>query len=249
MSQRTAMVTGAGSGIGAACARGLAADGFRVIVADIDAGKAASVAEDVGGRAVTLDVTDEAGWRRAIQDVLDAHGTLDALVNNAGFGAPTPILETTLESWRAQIDVNLTGCFLGVREGLRAMTAQGAGVIVNIGSLAAFRGTPGNAAYCAAKAGVHLLTKTAALEATRTGARIRVNAVHPGFIATEAALEVLSRSVGAAPEDAFAAIAPRVPLGVAGTAAEVANVVRFLVSDAASYVTGAHITVDGGMDA
>jgi NAD(P)-dependent dehydrogenase (short-subunit alcohol dehydrogenase family) len=171
------------------------------------------------------------------------------LVNNAGYGAPAPLLETSLESWKAQVDVNLTGCFLGVREAMKVMIPQGYGSIVNMASLASFRGTPGNAAYCAAKAGVYLLTKTAAREATFTGAKVRVNSVHPGLIGTDSAATIVSQSMGITPERAFEMVAKNIPLQTVGTPEEVAGAVRFLASDAASYITGTSINVDGGMHA
>jgi NAD(P)-dependent dehydrogenase (short-subunit alcohol dehydrogenase family) len=249
MSQPIALVTGAASGIGAACARALAADGFLVWVADINADGAASVARDCGGVAATLDVVDESAWTNMMADLMAKHGRLDVLVNNAGASAPAPILMTSYDSWKWQIDVNLNSCFLGVKEAMKVMIPQGKGSIINISSLGAFRGTPGNAAYCAAKAGIYLLTKTAALEATHTGAKVRINSVHPGLIATESATKVVSKSIGVPPEKAFEAISRNIPLKAPGTPEEVASVVRFLASDAASYVTGTSINVDGGMHA
>jgi NAD(P)-dependent dehydrogenase (short-subunit alcohol dehydrogenase family) len=249
MAKRVAMVTGGGSGIGAACARGLAEDGFVVWVADIDAPSAKAVAVEIEGVAVKLDVTDEMAWTSVIGDIMAKHGRFDVLVNNAGYGAPAPILETTLESWKAQISVNLDGCFLGVREAMRVMIPQGFGSIVNMASLASFRGTPGNAAYCASKAGVHLLTKTAAREAAVTGAKVRINSVHPGLIGTDSAATIVSRSMRVPPEKAFEIVAKTIPLQAVGTPEEVAAVVRFLASDASSYLTGTSINVDGGMHA
>jgi NAD(P)-dependent dehydrogenase (short-subunit alcohol dehydrogenase family) len=249
MDSRVAMVTGAGSGIGAACARALAQDGFHVWVTDIAATPAAVVATEVDGTSIALDVTDEAAWIAAIGNMMAQHGRFDVLVNNAGYGAPAPILETSLASWKAQINVNLDGTFLGVREAMRVMIPQGFGSIINMASLASFRGTPGNAAYCASKAGVHLLTKTAAREATFTGAKVRVNSVHPGLIGTESAATIVSRSMGIPPENAFEVVAKNIPLQTVGTPEDVAAVVRFLASDASSYVTGTSINVDGGMHA
>jgi NAD(P)-dependent dehydrogenase (short-subunit alcohol dehydrogenase family) len=247
--KRVAMVTGGGSGIGAACALALAQDGFRVWVTDIDASSAAAVATEADGVSVTLDVTNEDAWITTIGNIMASHGRFDVLVNNAGYGAPAPILETSLASWKAQINVNLDGTFLGVREAMRVMIPQGFGSIINMASLASFRGTPGNAAYCASKAGVHLLTKTAAREATFTGAKVRINSVHPGLIGTESAATIVSRSMGIPPENAFEVVAKNIPLQAVGTPEEVAAVVRFLASDASSYVTGASINVDGGMHA
>jgi 3(or 17)beta-hydroxysteroid dehydrogenase len=246
---KIAMVTGAASGIGQACARGLAEDGFCVIVADVNTAEAERVAADIGGKAVTLDVTSEEAWQTTFAMIKADYGRLDVLVNNAGGTVPAPILMTSYESWKKQIDLNLNSYFLGVKEGMRMMIEQGKGSIINMSSLAAFRGTPGNAAYCAAKAGIYLLTKTAALEATREGANVRINSVHPGLIATEAATMVVSRSTGVAPENAFDAISKNIPLRRPGEPDEIAATVRFLASDASSYITGTSINVDGGMHA
>jgi 3(or 17)beta-hydroxysteroid dehydrogenase len=247
--KKIAMVTGAASGIGEACARGLANDGFHVLVADIDSAGARRVAGDIGGASVVLDVTSEEAWTQVFAMIRAEHGRLDVLVNNAGASTPAPILNTSYDSWKQQIDLNLNSYFLGVKEGMRLMTEQGHGAIVNMSSLAAFRGTPGNAAYCAAKAGIYLLTKTAALEATRDGAKVRINSVHPGLIATESATMVVSRSTGVAPENAYDAISKNIPLKRPGQPDEIAATVRFLASDAASYISGTSINVDGGMHA
>lgn len=249
MVQKIALVTGGASGIGAACARGLAQDGFKVWVSDIDLPGAQALAVQIDGIAVELDVTNEAAWTSAIGQLMRQHDRFDVLVNNAGYSAPSPILETSLESWKSQISINLDGCFLGVREAMKVMMRQGQGSIINMGSLASFRGTPGNAAYCAAKAGIYLLTKTAAREASFGGAKVRINSVHPGLINTEAAAEVVSRSMNVAPDKAFELVAKNIPLQTVGTPEEVAAAVRFLASDAASYITGTSINVDGGMHA
>jgi NAD(P)-dependent dehydrogenase (short-subunit alcohol dehydrogenase family) len=249
MTQKIAMVTGAASGIGEACARGLADDGFYVLVADINADGAAKVASDIGGKAIALDVTSEQAWTDVFAMIAKDHGALDVLVNNAGGGAPAPILMTSYESWKMQIDLNLNSYFLGVKTAMHMMVPRRQGSIINMSSLAAFRGTPGNAAYCAAKAGIYLLTKTAALEATREGGNVRINSVHPGLIATESATMVVSRSTGVAPENAFDAISKNIPLKRPGLPDEIAATVRFLASDGASYITGTSINVDGGMHA
>jgi 3(or 17)beta-hydroxysteroid dehydrogenase len=249
MTQKIAMVTGAASGIGEACARGLAEDGFFVLVADINAEDAERVAASINGKAVILDVTSEQAWTDVFALIAKDYGVLDVLVNNAGGGAPAPILMTSYESWKKQIDLNLNSYFLGVKNAMKMMVERGEGSIINMSSLAAFRGTPGNAAYCAAKAGIYLLTKTAALEATFTGAKVRINSVHPGLIATESATMVVSRSTGVAPENAFDAISKNIPLKRPGEPDEIAATVRFLASDAASYITGTSINVDGGMNA
>jgi NAD(P)-dependent dehydrogenase (short-subunit alcohol dehydrogenase family) len=249
MTRKIAMVTGAASGIGEACARGLADDGFFVLVADINAEGAARVAEDIQGKAVALDVTSEQAWADVFSMIARDHGALDVLVNNAGGGGPAPILMTSYDSWKKQIDLNLNSCFLGVKTAMQMMVPRGEGSIINMSSLAAFRGTPGNAAYCAAKAGIYLLTKTAALEAVQQGGNVRINSVHPGLIATQSAAMVISHSTGVAPENAFDTISRNIPLKRPGQPGEIAATVRFLASDASSYITGTSINVDGGMHA
>jgi 3(or 17)beta-hydroxysteroid dehydrogenase len=249
VAEKIAVITGAAAGIGKACAHALAEDGFLVWATDIDSGAAETVAAGISGVGAKLNVIDEAAWQQLIAQVMDRHGRLDVLVNNAGGSMPAPILETSYETWRKQIDINLNSCFLGVKEAMKIMIPQGTGSIINMSSLAAFRGTPNNAGYCAAKAGVYLLTKTAAREATFTGAKVRINSVHPGLIATESARMIVSQSTGAPPEHAFEGVAKQIPLQYAGLPEEVAGVVRFLASDASSYVTGTSINVDGGMNA
>jgi 3(or 17)beta-hydroxysteroid dehydrogenase len=249
MSNLIALVTGGASGIGAATARALSAIDCHVWVTDRDGAGAKSVATEFNGSFAALDVTSEAQWIAVLDQLLAQHGRLDVLVNNAGYGAPSPIVETTLENWKAQIDVNLNGCFLGVREAMKIMVPQGSGSIINMSSLGAFRGTPNNAAYCAAKAGISLLTRTAALEATMTGAKVRINSVHPGLIATESASHIVASSIGVPQDQAFDAISRMIPLKAPGTPEQVAAVVAFLASDAASYITGTSVNVDGGMHA
>jgi meso-butanediol dehydrogenase / (S,S)-butanediol dehydrogenase / diacetyl reductase len=250
-SRPVALVTGAGAGIGEACVHRLAAAGYVVWATDVNLDAVRKVAASAGEDSVAaaLDVTDEASWERVSREIMAMHGRWDSLVNNAGFGDPMRIVDMPLERWRRQMAVNLDGCFLGVRTALRVMEAQGSGCIVNMSSLASHRGTPLNAAYCAAKAGVHLLTKTAAREAAMTGARVRVNSVHPGLIATASATRVVAQSMGVQESQALAAVAGTIPIGAPGTPQQVADVVAFLLSDAASYITGAHLDVDGGMNA
>lgn len=229
------IVTGGGAGIGAATARLLAADGAFVTVFDRDPDAAGAVAEEIGGRAVEIDVRDASAMNTEIAAAAEAMGGLTGLVNNAGMGVAAPIEAVGDREWELIIGVNLTGTFNGIRAAAPLLAPGGA--IVNNASLTGLRPTRGEGPYSAAKAGVLALTRTAALE---LAPRIRVNAVAPGMIDTP-----LTRVVTNDPIWRSAAESGT-PAGRIGTANEVAQVIAFLLSDAASYVTGETIVVDGG---
>jgi 3-oxoacyl-[acyl-carrier protein] reductase len=252
MEGRVAVVTGAGRGLGAAIAEELAAQGATVVVADRDAELAAAAAArlreatgaaGVSGRrpasAVTVDVADATAVAALFDRVMAEHGRVDVLVNNAGVGAIAPSEELPLDVWSRTLAVNLTGTFLCAQAAARHMLPAGDGVIVNIGSVFAATGMPMRAAYAASKHGVIGLTKVLASEWARRG--IRVVAVDPAFIRT-ALDDADQRAGGYTPQD----IARRTPIGRYAEPAEVARVVAFLASDAASFITGSEIPVDGG---
>jgi 3alpha(or 20beta)-hydroxysteroid dehydrogenase len=237
---RVALVTGAASprGQGAAEARLLAAAGAVVVVTDVEdeAGErtGASIGESASFR--HLDVTSEAEWSAVVSWILDRHARLDVLVNNAGTWLAGPLVETSLDDYRKVIDINQVGAFLGMRAVVPAMRAAGSGSIVNISSLAGLRGAQVSTAYAASKWAVRGMSRQAAAELAADG--IRVNAVFPGYVDTG--------MIDAGHDE----IAQRVPLGRRlATPEEVAEVVVFLASDAARYVTGAEIVVDGGVTA
>ena len=232
---RVALVTGAGGGIGRAVAVRLAAEGASVVCADVDGQAARSTAEDVDGVPVLCDVTDETSVRAALA-TLDR---LDVLANVAGIGTFRRTAEVTLAEWNRTLAVNLTGTFLMIREAL-PLLLDAEGAIVNMASLAGLKGTPYNAAYCASKGGVVMLTRSMAIELATTG--VRVNCVCPSAVDT-----AFLRNFEI-PDDAdfalFARSAP--PNGRMATPEEVASAVAYLASPEAAMVNGVAFVVDGG---
>jgi meso-butanediol dehydrogenase/(S,S)-butanediol dehydrogenase/diacetyl reductase len=239
---RTAAVTGAASGIGAATARALAREGAHVAVLDVDAARGADVAEEIGGTFLAVDVADEAALARALGETARARGRLDVLVSNAFATALGALESLAVAEWRRTLDVTLTAVFTGLRAAVPLMRAQGGGAVVNVASISGLAGDRGLGAYNAAKAGVVNLTRTAALELANAG--IRVNAVCPGLIDTPSLRRALDRLPGVEGPARGA-----VPLGRLGRPEEVAAAISFLASDEASYVTGTTLVVDGGLTA
>ena len=242
---RTAIVTGGASGIGREVARQLAAAGAAVVIADANADGAAAVVgeiQDADGQAmaITADVTNPDDAARMVDATVAAHGGLDILVHSAGMGVERPFLETTPAEWRRVIDVDLTGTFLCGQAAARAMVKAGYGRIVNLASTAGLRGSGLRAAYGAAKGGVITLTKVMAVELAAHG--ITVNAQAPGATETEMVRRMHSAATRRIYTDA-------IPLQRYGETGEIAAAALFLASEAASYVTGLVVAVDGGFDA
>lgn len=233
---RTAIVTGAGGGIGRAIAVGLAEAGARVVAVGRRLEALEATCQALGGEALAIrvDVTDA----QSISNAVDRAGSVDILVNCAASQLRKPALEIELGEWRALLDVNLTGVFLCSQEVGRRMANADGGVIVNITSLTEKIGLPRLAAYGASKGGVAQLTRALAVEWAPLG--IRVNAVAPGRVATAMTADVFAE------EDVRDSFLSRIPMGRAGTPADVASAAVFLASDAAAYITGQTIVVDGG---
>ncbi|HUZ82196.1 MAG TPA: SDR family oxidoreductase [Gaiellaceae bacterium] len=227
---KRALVTGAGSGIGAAVARRFAAAGAEVIVADLEPG---TIAGELGALALQLDVRDEA-------QVAPAMGELDVLVNVAGIGSTTSAPDTPLEVWENVFAVNARGTFLCCKHAIPGMAARGGGSIVNVASVAALVGLRNRAAYCASKGAVVALTRALAVD--HVGDRIRVNAICPGTVDSP----WVRRLVDDAGES-LDALRARQPMGRLGTPEEIADAIVYLAG--AEFVTGTVLTIDGGLTA
>ena len=255
LSGKVAIVTGGASGIGEACAETLAREGASVLITDIDDALGKGVVDRItkaGGKAVYLhhDVRDETAWPGVISEAEKRFGRLDIMVANAGIGVLAPIETMTLADWQKQQAINLDGVFLSVKHAIPAMRKAGGGSIVLMSSVAGLRGAPGLAAYSATKGGVRLLAKSVALE--HAADRIRCNSVHPGIIATPIWGKIPAGAEGNrrnAPIDPRDRAAVAVPLTRVGEAQDIANGVLFLCTDAASYITGQELVIDGGLTA
>lgn len=243
---RVALVTGAGSGIGAAVAQELAAKGAEVVVADLDRDAAEGVASAIRfaegkAHACTVDVADAAAMERMVAFAVETCGGLHLAVNNAGIGGPSETLaDYPLDGWHKVIDVNLNGVFYGMKYQIAAMLESGGGAIVNMASILGSVGWASAAPYVASKHALLGLTKVAAME--YAARNIRVNAVGPGFIDTP----LLSANLD---QETLGQLVGLHPLGRLGKPEEVAALTCFLLSDAAAFITGSYHLVDGGYTA
>lgn len=235
-----ALVTGAASGIGEATARRLADERFRVVLTDKNEAGVVAVMASLPGRghvAFRHDVTVEEDWIAVVNEVEARFSRLDALINNAGWGPPLTIEETSFDVWRQVQAVNLDSVFLGTKYAMPLLSRARAASIVNVSSVRGFVAGHFAAAYTAAKGGVRLFTKATAVECARAGNGVRANSVHPGFVDTP-----LGRSTGAA---AMERVAASIPQGRLATPEEIASAIFFLVSSDSSYVNGTELVVDG----
>lgn len=251
LQNKTALVTGAARGIGAAIASAFRDEGAEVIVTDIDAGTGQAMADRIGAEFARLDVSSEAGWL----EMAERFPVLDVLVNNAGvtgfegpFDGPPPAQDpenASLVDWRAVHAVNSDGTFLGCRYAIRAMRAKGAGSIINISSRSGLVGIPMAAAYAASKAAIRNHTKSVALYCAAQGLAIRCNSIHPAAIMTP----MWEPMLGDGPQrsEREAEMVADTPLRRFGRAEEVAALAVLLASDEATYMTGAELSIDGGI--
>ena len=244
------VVTGGASGIGAATARRLAADGATVVVADIDEDGAGDVAisiADAGGDAepTAMDVTHEGEVAAMFEAIAEQHGRLDVLVCSAAVETRASVVDTTDAAWRQVLDVNLKGPFLCMKHGIPLMAGGGGGAVVLLGSVLGAIGSPGYAAYCASKGALVNLAKQAAIEHAPDG--VRVNVVSPSACETGLFLDMVSRAPD--PDAIKRMVAERTPMGRLGTEADVVETIMFLLSDEASYISGTTVPLDGGLAA
>ena len=246
------LVTGAASGIGLASAEQFAREGATVVATDVNVEGLKVVYEDLkrGGLSVETklqDVTDKDAWHRTVEEIVEQHGYLDVLFNNAGGGHFALIENTSLEQWRYVNQLNLDSVFFGMQAAIAVMKEKG-GVIINNSSIAGIIGEPQLAAYSATKGGVRTMTKAVAVDCARQGYSIRINSIHPGYTNTNLVATALA-SLGDAAEEFAAATVAAIPMGRLAEPAEIARPVLFLASDDACYMTGAELVVDGGFTA
>ncbi|MGV6847359.1 MAG: glucose 1-dehydrogenase [Marinibacterium sp.] len=256
---KVALVTGARRGLGAAIAAMLAREGARVVLTDRKSDGSEAVMKqiaDEGGEAIFLehDVTRPEDWDRVVGETVQRFGGLSILVNNAGVGAGKDIEAVTLEDWRWVMSINLEGAMLGTKRAIAAMKGTGGGSIVNISSIEGLVGDSRMVAYDASKAGIVLLSRSAALYCAEEGYNIRVNTVHPGFIDTKMVGGFLKHIANDINKDGDVARARRElearhPLGHLGEPDDVAYAVLYLASDESKFATGSELVIDGGYTA
>jgi len=257
---RKALVTGGARGLGAGMAEALAQAGAAVMIGDVLAalGRDTAAKLSAGGAKVgfvPLDVTKEDDWLAAVKATIATLGGFDILVNNAGIEVTALVADADPAELRKMLDVNIVGTMLGMKHAFRAMRPNGAagkgGAVVNISSVAATIAFPAIAGYSATKSAVDRLTRVGAMEAGKLGYGVRVNCIYPGLVPTDMgmklATDVVAAGLFASPEAAVGAIVEQTPAGRLGEVSDMADAVVFLCSDAARFITGVGLPVDGGM--
>lgn len=257
---KTAIVTGAASGIGEASAKLLAYEGANVVVSDVNATDGKRVANEIieaGGKAIFVshDVTSEDHWRDVVEQSASEFGGLNVLVCNAGVGVGGNCETFSLASWKQQFAVNVEGVFLGVKHAIPGIRKAGGGSVIVMSSVAGLRGTAGMSCYCASKGAVRMFTKAVAIELAQQGDKIRVNSIHPGPIDTpiwsKVDADTLKVFGGSGNEgvDVSELAAHAVPGGVVGQPQDIADGVLYLASDESRYVNASELVIDGGASA
>jgi len=245
---KVSLITGGASGIGLATAKRLTQEGSVVYIADIQEQLGNEVASEISARFIHLDVTCEDQWSKAVSTIKNQNGRLDFLVNNAGVAAGGTVETETIDSFNRTIAINLTSVFLGCQACIPLMEQSGGGAIVNTSSIFGIVADQLTLAYSASKGGVRAMTKSIALDCASRGTNVRVNSVHPGFIATP----LVTNALNAIPEDTAEEYSARTvgltPLGM-GEPSDIADVIAFLLSDDARYMTGSEVVEDGGFTA
>ena len=244
---KTALVTGAASGIGLQTSIRLAEEGARVMMTDINLEEGRQQAEKLGANAtfLKLDITEEEEWISVLDETVKRFDRLDILVNSAGMVLIADVEQITLEDWRKVHAVNLDGTFLGCKHGVRVMKEFGAGSIINLSSVSGMIGGFNLAAYNSSKGAVRMLTKSVALHCARAGYGIRCNSIHPTFIETPMLESMILDSPD--PEKARQTLVRQVPLRRIGKPDDVANMIVYLASDESTFVTGTEMVIDGGV--
>jgi len=242
VSGKVAIITGGASGMGKADAQLLAAEGARVVIADLNESGGQALADAIGGQArfMRLDVTDESNWQSVVERTVAEFGGLDILVNNAGLMSLGSVVDTELADWHKLMAVNADGVFLGCKHAIPAMEHSGGGSIVNMSSVAAMQGMSFVAAYCASKGAVRSLTKSVALYCKEQRNNIRCNSIHPDGVRTPMVVKVATGQESATREEIEA-------LDINGTMCEpedIAQMVLYLASDESRFVTGAEMLID-----
>ncbi len=254
---RKALVTGGARGFGAGIAAAFVKAGASVTIGDLLEKEGQETARSLGGKTtfVKMDVTHEGDWERAVKQTIADHGGFDLLVNNAGIEITSLVIDLDADKLRKMLDVNIVGTALGMKHAFRAMKPQGpagkGGAVINIASVAATIAFPGIAGYSGTKSAVDRMTRIAAVESGKLGYGVRVNCVYPGLVATDMGIQLAQDivKIGLAPDmnAAIAGVVEQTPLGRLGDVRDMADAIVFLASDAARFITGIGLPVDGGM--
>lgn len=253
LKNKIALVTGGASGLGEAMCQRFSQEGASVVIADIDKERGLALAENINKQDnnalfINLDVTQIEQWLTAIASIIEEYGQLDILVNNAGIAIPGNVEECTLADWKRTQSINSDAVFLGTQVAIKTMKEKG-GSIINVSSIEGIIGEPKAAAYNASKGAVRIFSKSAALHCAQSGYDIRVNSLHPGYVATP----LITDALASMPQEEALAFQQRVlgniPVGRMGQPSEIASAALFLASDDSRYMTGSELIIDGGYTA